>query len=152
MVRILSVVHLSMLCSPCDERRAVPAGNELMVALALNQRCVMDGTIGLLCHSRQDWPSGTHVQGLIKAQQCIMANALATGAGSPRRASSSRNTVSPQRAKGSRKAAASEGGGMVGVPLAVRGSGAGSAASSRLSMSRMKASTCAAEHCSLALI
>ena len=34
---------------------------------------------------------------------------------------------------------------MVGVPLAVRGSGAGSAASSRLSMSQMNASTCAAE-------
>lgn len=52
---------------------------------------------------------------------------------------------SAHRAEGSRKAAASEGGGIVGVPLAVRGRGAGSAASSRLSMSQMNASTCAAE-------
>lgn len=40
-----------------------------------------------------------------------------------------------------RKAAASEGGGMVGVPDAVRGSGAGSPLSSRLSTSLMNAST-----------
>lgn len=55
------------------------------------------------------------------------------------------NRQAGKQASSPRKAAASEGGGIVGVPLAVRGSGAGSAASSRLSMSRMKASTCAAE-------
>jgi hypothetical protein len=40
----------------------------------------------------------------------------------------------------------------VGVPLAVRGSGAGSAASSRLSMSQMNASTCAAKRQMLSTI
>jgi hypothetical protein len=145
MVRILSVVHLSMLCSPCDERRAVPACNMRMAAAGVRRTssrpagiCALQIATGLELAS----------QHAIQQQQCSILASHSTTTFKfrislvPLQSCMQNEQRWHSKGASSRNAAASEGGGMVGVPLAVRGSGAGSAASSRLSTSRMKASTC----------